>query len=702
MIQNRQIEGCVLRERAAPEGRVWLRLVTPAKDSHGTVILPSGGDLSRHRENPIWLWMHQSVGRGGRVPEPDHVIGRVVDYDQTEEHLDVLVEFDLENTFARTVYSKIKRGFLNSCSVGFDGDPVEREVTEYLAGKWPGTRVGEKIPVYERWVLLEGSTVILGSNPEAKVVARELARARNAPAKRRDGSVCDPLRADRYRKADQRRGDDRALDEATLMLVDVGLLPSVPKIEKYGWGEHAVRLVDGETVRQLIDQNFTEGGNPSRYGYVPLGEIWIEQRLTPHDQTATMIHEIVEHLAMSRGATYDEAHDVADAAEAHLRAEGAATGETEKEVSLALVVAEFEEFLSGEDSDGDGRSRAYTPTDPENGNVSIPAERTRTENTRMAHYLDDPEQRWMCRSTIGQHLSAAEMHAQLHEAVLRAHGAEHPHAVQHRAAMDTHLTHAQQACGMLREYLDGERSKGGEEMSRAVRPESMKRSITISDANLKKRFDEVVATCSDFDVVEVSTVLRSNFGENLDPDTLDVRLTTLIETEGRYSNLRSEMEKAVKDADRAECERIIKDLETKNLVTPATAAKMRGSTGGKPWNQSQLGAYAQKVGAEPVAPVQRIAPLRPATPTPPTLPSAASAGLQQPETVPQAARSQSEARALEALKVYEGHLARSKKTMTEEQRQEWLANFQRTRSGLAHGFSPDDMPSDKDSAFQPV
>jgi hypothetical protein len=142
----------------------WMRLVTPALDGHGTRFDPMGGDLSEHRKNPVWLWGHGSTRNAlGDPPDPRWVIGRVVDYDQRAESLDVLVEFDTE-PFADLVYQKIVKGLLRACSVG--AIPRKTEDRE---------EDGRKVPTFTEWVLKEGSSVIIGSNPEALTVSREAA-----------------------------------------------------------------------------------------------------------------------------------------------------------------------------------------------------------------------------------------------------------------------------------------------------------------------------------------------------------------------------------------------------------------------------------------------------------------------------------------------------------------------------------------------
>lgn len=87
-----------------------------------------------------------------------------------------------------------------------------------------------------------------------------------------------------------------------------------PRIRRLGYVTGLpVYLVSGEKVRNDIDIDFTQGGNEAAYpGYVPPGEIWIDDAMHVLDRIATVFHEIVErNLVMYGGVDYDDAHDIA-------------------------------------------------------------------------------------------------------------------------------------------------------------------------------------------------------------------------------------------------------------------------------------------------------------------------------------------------------------------------------------------------------
>ena len=167
--------GQPLLDRAvSSQRRVWFRLVTRDIDRHGTIIEPAGVDMTAFRANPVFLWMHDSGG-GEVTPPPDVVIGRVTNFDQSVDALDIEVEFDDDGDgLAATCFRKVKDGFLRMVSIGCN---VLEEETVTV-----GTH---KVPVYTRTELLECSLVIIGSNRGAL----KLDRSRVAAMLREVGGV---------------------------------------------------------------------------------------------------------------------------------------------------------------------------------------------------------------------------------------------------------------------------------------------------------------------------------------------------------------------------------------------------------------------------------------------------------------------------------------------------------------------------------
>lgn len=77
--------------------------------------------LENYLRNPVFLWAH-NYGWDGMLP-----IGRGSP-EVTERGLELLVDFDQEDEFARAVEGKYRRQFLNAVSVGWDDVKIDGEV----------------------------------------------------------------------------------------------------------------------------------------------------------------------------------------------------------------------------------------------------------------------------------------------------------------------------------------------------------------------------------------------------------------------------------------------------------------------------------------------------------------------------------------------------------------------------------------------
>ena len=113
-----------------------------------------------------------------------------------------------------------------------------------------------------------------------------------------------------------------------------------PRLRRLGYVTGLpVYLVSGERVRNDIDIDFTQGGNEAAYpGYVPAGEIWIDDAMRVLDRTATIFHEIVErNLVLYGGRDYDDAHDIACKREIEFRKELARKKPTATDLRLVTA-----------------------------------------------------------------------------------------------------------------------------------------------------------------------------------------------------------------------------------------------------------------------------------------------------------------------------------------------------------------------------
>lgn len=97
--------------------------------------------------------------------------------------------------------------------------------------------------------------------------------------------------------------------------------------------------VDGHAVRNLVDLDFLFGGNPARYAYIPLDEVWIDAGLQTDDIAGTIVHELVEYPMMRwAGLTYTEAHRIANDYECLIREYESTVGEQAIQLAQHIIV----------------------------------------------------------------------------------------------------------------------------------------------------------------------------------------------------------------------------------------------------------------------------------------------------------------------------------------------------------------------------
>ena len=85
-------------------------------------------------------------------------------------------------------------------------------------------------------------------------------------------------------------------------------------------GPVQVWIVNGEVVRNHIFIDFTEGGNPEAYIWMPPDEIWLDTDVNPNEQKYVLLHELTEMNQMRwDGLGYEEAHVKANGQESQAR-----------------------------------------------------------------------------------------------------------------------------------------------------------------------------------------------------------------------------------------------------------------------------------------------------------------------------------------------------------------------------------------------
>ena len=81
-----------------------------------------------------------------------------------------------------------------------------------------------------------------------------------------------------------------------------------------------VYIVDGESVRNQHDVDFSEGGHGYVYDYIPKNEIWIDNDISIKERSKILAHEFIERgLMKDKGFDYETAHKKATKIESALR-----------------------------------------------------------------------------------------------------------------------------------------------------------------------------------------------------------------------------------------------------------------------------------------------------------------------------------------------------------------------------------------------
>lgn len=135
-----------------------LRVVmcSEGKQADGIDLRMAGARLDRFRDNPVLGYGHSYFGRNN-LP-----IGRVKPESVTVDRMSGQalgdLEFDPDDEFARTVERKLRTGFLNAVSIGFEVSKWENDKGDY----WRGG-------VAEEWELTELSVVPVPMDASATV-----------------------------------------------------------------------------------------------------------------------------------------------------------------------------------------------------------------------------------------------------------------------------------------------------------------------------------------------------------------------------------------------------------------------------------------------------------------------------------------------------------------------------------------------------
>ena len=147
--QTLRRNAALLHRDAAGARRATFRLCTPAVARDGMVLLPEGIDLTAHKlAGSPFVWCHDTSN-------PDNAIGKVVEYKQSPEALDIVVEFDDDGPagLASRCWAKVQADLIRSVSIFAAAIATE---TRQIGGR--------AVMVVTRSELQEASLVIVGSD----------------------------------------------------------------------------------------------------------------------------------------------------------------------------------------------------------------------------------------------------------------------------------------------------------------------------------------------------------------------------------------------------------------------------------------------------------------------------------------------------------------------------------------------------------
>lgn len=89
-----------------------------------------------------------------------------------------------------------------------------------------------------------------------------------------------------------------------------------PYIKRYGiYSKYTIWIVDGEYIRNKINEEFTNYGQHYRFKFIPKNEFWIDKERVPGEEKYFIDNMLVQNRLMSGGVSYLKAVGKAEAAE---------------------------------------------------------------------------------------------------------------------------------------------------------------------------------------------------------------------------------------------------------------------------------------------------------------------------------------------------------------------------------------------------
>jgi len=103
-----------------------------------------------------------------------------------------------------------------------------------------------------------------------------------------------------------------------------------------------VWIVNGQYIRENLDEEFTNFGQHFEFRFIPPGQFWLDKENAPGEERFFIAHLLVENRLMARGVAYDSALDEADKMEKAERLKTPAA----REGNALLAAREIPKFLA--------------------------------------------------------------------------------------------------------------------------------------------------------------------------------------------------------------------------------------------------------------------------------------------------------------------------------------------------------------------
>ena len=401
------VKGAVLQRKLAETGLVMAegepntiiaKISTIDVDRSGEVVIPEGLDSKDFMNNPIVCWAHDY----SELPA-----AKITKLQITDTAVYAKIVFSSIHR-AQEIYTLIKEGILNCCSVGFVATNALEKGTKAFNDFMEANR--HRIPVegvkriITNWILLEDSIVSIPCNQAALITMRKLGISEDLihrfevkegtmvpevdEPKEVKPSTCSECgkevceckeeepKEETAKEAKEETAKEAKVEDIitpewlTTVKAELDLLDmSTEEIEVWDGNkgclmgsldEYTVYAMPFDPLMLKYTMDIVIAGNPMRYEWLPKDVIIVDEDFYITEDKHDLLHEVVECRLMKSGMTYDNAHDLANTYEKQYMVEQAEQAKAKEEVK-----EEIETPANGDSSPAEAFPGATTVTTPD-------------------------------------------------------------------------------------------------------------------------------------------------------------------------------------------------------------------------------------------------------------------------------------------------------------------------------------------------